>query len=69
VKIYFEQGQPEQALALAGRLRSPGAPGFRGIAYLILKNDAAAEREFSSLRTSLAPVVGDYQANKFILPP
>jgi len=66
VKIYFEQGQPEQALALAGRLRSPGAPGFRCIAYLILKNDAAAEREFSSMRTSLTPIVGEYQVNKHI---
>jgi eukaryotic-like serine/threonine-protein kinase len=66
VKIYFEQGQPEQALALAGRLRSPGAPGFRGIAYLILKNDAAAEKEFSSMRTSLTPIVGEYQVNKHI---
>jgi eukaryotic-like serine/threonine-protein kinase len=66
VKIYFEQGQPEQALALAGRLRSPGAPGFRGIAYLILKNDAAAEKEFSSMWTSLTPIVGEYQVNKRI---
>ena len=32
VEIYLEQGQPEQALALARRLRSPWAPGFRGIA-------------------------------------
>ncbi len=66
VEIYFEQGQPEQALALAHRLRSPWAPGFRGMAYLVLKNDAAAEREFTSLRTSLTPVVGDYVAGKSI---
>ena len=66
MEIYLEQEQPEQALALARRMRSPWAPGFRGIANLILKNDAAAEREFSSLRTSLAPVVGDYAASKFI---
>jgi len=65
-EIYFEQGQPEQALALARRLRSPSAPGIRGIAYLLLKNDAAAEREFSSLRTSLTPLVGDYMASKTI---
>jgi hypothetical protein len=36
------------------------------MAYLILKNDAAAEREFASLRTSLAPVVGDYATSKSI---
>jgi eukaryotic-like serine/threonine-protein kinase len=67
VEIYFEQGQPEQALAIARRLQSPWAPGFRGIAYLVLKNDAAAEKEFSSLRGSLTPVVGDYAANKSII--
>src|SRR5262250_1103482 len=38
-EIYFEQAQPEQALALARRLRPPWAPGFRGMAYLVLKND------------------------------
>jgi len=31
-----------------------------------LKNDAAAEREFASLRTSLAPVVGDYATSKSV---
>jgi eukaryotic-like serine/threonine-protein kinase len=66
VEIYLEQGQPEQALALARRLRSPWAPGFRGIAYEVLNNNTAAEREFTSLRTSLAPVVGDYAADKSI---
>ena len=66
VEIYLEQGQPEQALALARRLRSPWAPGFRGIAYEVLNNNAAAEREFTSLRTSLTPVVGDYAASKSI---
>jgi tetratricopeptide (TPR) repeat protein len=65
-EIYFEQGQLEQALALARRLRSPWAPGFRAIAYLLLQDNAAAEKEFSSLRTSLTPVVGDYAASKFI---
>jgi tetratricopeptide (TPR) repeat protein len=66
VEIYFEQGQPERALALARRLRSPWAPGFRGMAYLILKNDAAAEKESASLRTSLVPLVGDYVAGKSV---
>jgi len=66
VEIYLEQGQPEQALAVAQRLRSPWSAGFRGMAYLILKNDAAAETEFTSLRTSLTPVVGEYMADKAI---
>jgi Tetratricopeptide repeat len=66
VEIYLEQGQPEQALAVAHRLRSPWAPGFRGMAYLVLRNNAAAEKEFTSLRTSLTPVVGEYMADKAI---
>jgi eukaryotic-like serine/threonine-protein kinase len=66
MEIYLEQGQPEQALALARRLRSPWAPGFRGIAYEVLNNNAAAQREFTSLRTSLTPVVGDYAASESI---
>jgi tetratricopeptide (TPR) repeat protein len=66
VEIHLEQGQPEQALALADRLRSPWAPGFRGMAYLLLKNDVAAEKEFTSLRASLTPVVGEYVADKYI---
>jgi tetratricopeptide (TPR) repeat protein/predicted Ser/Thr protein kinase len=66
VQIYLEQRQPEQALALARRLHSPWAPGFRGIAHLLMSNLAAAEKEFTSLRASLTPVVGDYMADKFI---
>ncbi|HEV2728839.1 MAG TPA: tetratricopeptide repeat protein [Terriglobales bacterium] len=65
-EIYFQQGQPEQALALARRLRSPWAPGLRGIAYLLLKNEASAEKEFRSLQTSLTPIVGNYQADKSV---
>jgi hypothetical protein len=36
------------------------------MAYLILKNDAAAEKEFASLRTALVPLVGDYVADKSV---
>jgi len=66
IQIYLEQRQPEQALALARRLHSPWAPGYRGIAHLLMSNLAAAEKEFTSLRASLTPVVGDYMADKFI---
>ena len=66
MQIYLSQAQPERALAVAGRLPAPWAPGFRGVAYLVMKNDAAAEKEFASLRTALIPVVGDYRAEKYI---
>lgn len=62
-EIYFEQGEPEQALALARRMPGPWAPGFRGMAYLLLKNHGAAEREFTSLRGSLVPLFGDHGAD------
>jgi eukaryotic-like serine/threonine-protein kinase len=67
VEVYFEQGEPEQALALALHMPAPWAAGFRGTAYLLLKNDVAAEREFASLRGSLAPLFGDRGADNFLI--
>jgi tetratricopeptide (TPR) repeat protein len=66
VQIYFEQGRPELALALARRNTSPWAAGFRGTAYLLLKKDAEAEREFADLRAWVTPLVGDYVAGKTV---
>jgi len=63
-EIYFEQRQPEAALALGRRHVSPWAAHVRGTAYLLLKKDAAAEKEFADLRASLTPLVGDYAAGK-----
>jgi tetratricopeptide (TPR) repeat protein len=63
-QIYFEQGQPELALVLARRSPSPWAAGLRGTAYLLMKKDAEAEREFAVLRASVVPLVGDYMAGK-----
>jgi tetratricopeptide (TPR) repeat protein len=65
-QIYFEQRQPEAALALGRRHASPWAADFRGTAYLLLKKDAAAEKEFAALRASLTPLAGDYMANKTV---
>jgi tetratricopeptide (TPR) repeat protein len=65
-EIYFEQGQPELALALARRSTSPWAAGLRGTAFLLLKKDAAAEKEFVTLRTSVTPLVGEYRAGKIV---
>jgi len=65
-QIYFEQGQPELALALARRSTSPWAAGFRGTAYLLLKKDVEAEKEFADLRASVTPLVGEYMAGKTV---
>jgi tetratricopeptide (TPR) repeat protein len=65
-QIYFEQGQPELALALARRNTTPWAAGFRGTAYLLLKMDGEAEKEFADLRTSVKPLVGEYVAGKTV---
>jgi tetratricopeptide (TPR) repeat protein len=65
-QIYFEQGQPELALALGRRSTSPWAAGIRGAAYPLLKKDAAAEKEFTDLRTSVTPLVGEYVAGKTV---
>jgi tetratricopeptide (TPR) repeat protein len=63
-QIYFEQRQPEAALALGRRHVSPWAGDIRGTAYLILKKDVAAEKEFANLRASLTPFAGEYRAGK-----
>ena len=65
-EVYFEQRQPEAALALGRRHTLAWAAGIRGIAYLLLKNNAAAEKEFASLRASLTPWIGDYMAGKTV---
>jgi tetratricopeptide (TPR) repeat protein len=65
-QIYFEQRQPEAALALGLRHASPWAAGVRGMAQLLMKNKAAAEKEFASLRVSLIPSIGDYMAGRWI---
>ena len=63
-QIYFEQGQPEAALALGRRHPGPWASGVRGTAYLLLKNELAAEKEFNARRAYLTPPMGEYLAGK-----
>ncbi len=65
-QVYLEQRQPEAALALGRRHASPWAAGVRGTAYLLLKKDVAAEKEFAALRASVTPLVGDYMAGKMV---
>jgi tetratricopeptide (TPR) repeat protein len=65
-QIYFEQGQPEAALALGRRHPRPWASDVRGTAYLLLKNEPAAEKEFNALRAYLTPPLGEYMAGKYV---
>ena len=65
-EIYFERQQPEAALALGQRHPEPWAAGVRGTAYLMLKNELAAERELNALRTYLTPLLGEYYAEKYV---
>jgi len=65
-QIYFEQRQPEAALALARRHPGPWASEVRAIAYLLLKNEPAAEKEFNALRAYLTLPWGEYRAGKYI---
>ena len=65
-QIYFEQRQPEAALALGRRHPGPWAAGVRGTAYLLLKNEPAAEKEFNAQRAYLTPPLGEYMAGKYV---
>jgi tetratricopeptide (TPR) repeat protein len=47
-QIYFEQQQPDAALSLGQRHPGPWAAGVRGIAYLLMNNEAAAQKEFNA---------------------
>ena len=60
--IHFELGQPAQVLEMTNRHESPWLPALRGIAFRMLSNDAAADTEFTVLRASLTPMLGDYMA-------
>ncbi len=65
-RIHFEQQQPEAALALGRRDRSPWGAGVRGIAHFLLKNSTAAEKEFASLQASVALSQGKNRARKIV---
>jgi len=66
VHICLEQGLLDAALALGRHDRSPWAYGAGAMAYLLLRDEFAAEKEFDNLRSSLSPVVGDYLADKTV---
>ena len=44
----------------------PWASDLRGTAYLLLKNEPAAEKEFNALRAYLTPPLGKYMAGKYV---
>jgi tetratricopeptide (TPR) repeat protein len=65
-RIYLEQGQAEELLALGQRDTTPWAPGLRGTALLLLHRETEAEKEFVELRKGVMPLLGDYVATKAV---
>ncbi len=65
-EIYFEQQKPQAALAFARRQPQPWAAGVRAMAQLLLKNNAAAEKEFAAERAAAAPLAGEYRVDTLI---
>jgi len=65
-EVYFEQRQPQAALAWATHQSGPGAAEVRGVAYLLLGDKPAAEKELAAARAAIAPVLGDFKAEKLI---
>lgn len=63
---YFEQQRPQAALTWAARQSGFGAAEVRGVAYVLLKNEPAAEKEFAAAQASATPVLGEYMAAKLI---
>jgi len=61
-QVYMEQGRTDAALALGKRASGPGAADVRAMAYIVMKNDNAAEKEFAEVRATVAPLFGEYAA-------
>ena len=61
-QVYFEQNQPEAALALGKRHPTPWGAVVRAMAYTLLRNEAASEKEYALARSLLAPQIGEYAA-------
>jgi hypothetical protein len=59
-QVYLEQGRPDGALALGKRNSGPGAADVRAIAYLVIKKEDKAEKEFAVVRATDTPFIGDY---------
>ena len=63
-EIWLELGAPAEILTATGRRESPWLPGLRATAYLFQGARPSAEAEFSALRASLSPIVGEHVAAK-----
>jgi eukaryotic-like serine/threonine-protein kinase len=65
-EVYFEQQKPQAALTMAKRLPGFGAAEVRGVAYLLLGNDAEAENEFTSGRSAMVAFLSERRAAALI---
>jgi len=61
-EIWLEMGKPANVLTMTNRHSGPWVPGISAIAYLVLGNRNAAEAEFTLMRASLTPLIGQYSA-------
>jgi serine/threonine protein kinase/tetratricopeptide (TPR) repeat protein len=65
-EVYFEQGDFQGALKFGHHIPEPFGAEIRGIALLLLKNESAAEKEFTAVREHIAPIQGDYRASRLV---
>jgi eukaryotic-like serine/threonine-protein kinase len=65
-EAFFEEGKPQAALAWASHQQGFGAGEIRGVAYLVLKNQPAAEKELAAAQAAAAVALGDFVAQKNI---
>ena len=58
-EVFLEEGRPEAVLALANREPGPVSGELRGIAYTVMKNASAAEKEFSTAKAAETKLIGE----------
>ena len=66
-QIYLEEGRPDAALALGKRNSGAGAADARALAYSMMNNQGAADKEWEERRAKSAPVFGEYAAERAAL--
>jgi serine/threonine protein kinase/TolB-like protein/Flp pilus assembly protein TadD len=66
-EAFFEEGKPQATLTWASHRQGFGASEIRGVAYLVVKNQPAAEKEFAAAQSAATDALGDFIAQKNIV--
>ncbi|MGA7625658.1 MAG: protein kinase [Candidatus Acidiferrales bacterium] len=66
-EAFFEEGKPQAALTWTSQQRGFGANEIRGVAYLVVKNQPAAEKELAAAQSAGTDAFGDFIAQKNIV--